>query len=326
MISAEEASHLQQNDGRRRPVEDGIDHRDQAKPIAARLRVVLLLGADLFPMSHAQIIDRKFLMSRACAVVFAIGAALAAVFPVAGAVAGDVACPGFFLGGEPPAAGGAVLCKSAYAVAPLAGARLPAWAAEHLTAASVTAAEAETRGGRFFADRALPPGERANLSDYAGSGYDRGHMAPAGDMGDAKTMAESMSLANMVPQAPSLNRILWQDIEKATRGVATEGVVFVVTGPIVPADAPRLNGRVAVPSATFKALYAPGQHAGAYVADNRAGGDCAILPLEALAGRIGFDAFPSRPRDGPPLAAPPAVPAREGSPGCPSRPQDQTNR
>lgn len=245
--------------------------------------------------------------------------ALASVF----AVAGENDCPGFFLDGHPPAAGGAILCKSAYAVAPLVGARIPAWAAERLTKASVAAAEKEARGGRFYADRALPPKERANLADYAGSGYDRGHMAPAGDMGDAKAMTESMSLANMVPQVLSLNRILWQDIEKETREfAATDGEAWVISGPIVPPDAPRLNGRVAVPAATFKAILVPGRLAGAYVADNREGGGCAIVSLETLAGRIGFNAFPGRPRDGPPLALPPSVAARKGSPGCPSDPKN----
>src|SRR5262249_9071757 len=37
------------------------------------------------------------------------------------------------------------------------------------------------RGNNFHAETALPPERRARSSDYEGSGYDRGHLAPAQD-------------------------------------------------------------------------------------------------------------------------------------------------
>src|SRR5918912_2600882 len=145
------------------------------------------------------------------------------------------------------------------------------WSAEHLTPGRVEAAEARPRRNSFHAEPALPREERAELADYAGSGYDRGHMAPDGDMPDAAAERESFSLANMVPQDARLNRGLWARIEEAVRGLAErDGEVYVVTGPIFRGEGLKaLDGRVLVPTEVYKAVYDPklGQ-AGAYVAEN----------------------------------------------------------
>ena len=87
-------------------------------------------------------------------------------------------------------------------------------------------------------------------------------MAPAGDMPTAQAMAQSFSLANMVPQAPEHNRGPWaKSVEAATRKYAARatGNVYVITGPVFEpniAQSPSIGpGQVRVPKYLFKLVY-----------------------------------------------------------------------
>jgi endonuclease G, mitochondrial len=189
------------------------------------------------------------------------------------------------------------LCYDDFAVGHSALSHTPLWSAEHLTANEIDAAATLQRRDAFHAEASLPDNERAELIDYRRSGYDRGHMTPSGDMPTPHAQAQSFSLANMVPQAASLNRGLWEEIEVAVRHLAwTDNELFVVTGPIFDADGERLNGRVRVPRALFKAVYDPRRgQAGAYVADNAAGAGYRVVSIAQLTAIIGLDVFPSLP-------------------------------
>ncbi len=162
------------------------------------------------------------------------------------------------------------LCFSPYAVLHSGVMRTPLCAAERLARARIEAAHALERVNRFHEEPRLSPDERADLSDHARSGYDRGHMAPAGDMPDSIVMAESFSLANMVPQNPDHNRNHWEAIENAVRHLALrDGDLYVVTGPLLEGDnLEALKGRVLVPTGIYKAGYdVKRAQAGAYVTD-----------------------------------------------------------
>ena len=179
-----------------------------------------------------------------------------------GGVAADFsACPQFFPGYVPVVARPGkqrALCFDSYAVLYSGESKTPVYTVEKLTAASVNAAKSIKRVDKFYPEARLPFADRAQLADYAGSGYDRGHMAPAGDMPTDAAKAQSFSLANMVPQASQLNQHDWSQIEQATRKYAARagGEVFVFTGPVFgSAPATVGPGKVWVPSHTWKLVY-----------------------------------------------------------------------
>lgn len=120
--------------------------------------------------------------------------------------------------------------------------KTPVYVAERLNRKILEDAN-EKRADRFFADARLPAAERAELEDYKHSGYSRGHMAPAGDMSTPTAMAQSFSLANMVPQNPQQNGGSWAKIEQDTRKyvLRASGDVYVITGPVFERGAPTIE-------------------------------------------------------------------------------------
>ena len=171
------------------------------------------------------------------------------------------ACPQFFSGGRPPVVAyrptHRALCYEAFAILHSGETRTPVFVAEKLNRQAILDAD-EKRGDKFFGDARLPRAERAELTDYKGSGYARGHMAPAGDMPTPAAMAQSFSLANMVPQSSKQNSGPWAKIEKDTRHYASraKGDVFVITGPVFDVSSGTIGAnKVRVPSHLFKLVY-----------------------------------------------------------------------
>ena len=96
---------------------------------------------------------------------------------------GDFAtCPQFFAGGRPPVVAPRpthrALCYDAFAILHSGESKTAVYVAQKLNRALVADAD-EKRTNKFFADARLRSAERATLEDYKGSGFDRGHLAPA---------------------------------------------------------------------------------------------------------------------------------------------------
>ncbi|MFO7934525.1 MAG: DNA/RNA non-specific endonuclease [Bacteroidales bacterium] len=130
-----------------------------------------------------------------------------------------------------------------------------AWVAYILTREEAEARTAD-RTDDFRTDTSIPTGSAA-LEDYRGSGFDRGHLAPAGDMKwDLRAMSETFLLSNMSPQDPSFNRGIWRRLEEQVRRWAIKkDSIYVITGPVLdPIDSLIGTNRVGVPAYYFKVL------------------------------------------------------------------------
>ena len=128
------------------------------------------------------------------------------------------------------------------------------WVAYELTAEETQ--RGVNRTNDFRPDNAVKTGSATN-ADYQGSGYDRGHMAPAADMSwSVQAMEESFFYSNMSPQVPGFNRGIWKKLEERVRQWAVENKdIYVVTGPVLSGDLPVIGpDKVSVPRYYYKVI------------------------------------------------------------------------
>lgn len=149
-----------------------------------------------------------------------------------------------------------IAARKGYVVGFNAKTHNPDWVAYRLTRDKVDNPKA-SRVNDFRADPEIPAS--AQLDDYRRSGYDRGHMAPAGSMkGSAQEMSESFLLTNMCPQNNRMNSGAWNRIEEWVRRHAVEeSSLYVITGPIYDdeSDARTIGANgVRVPDYFFKVV------------------------------------------------------------------------
>lgn len=134
--------------------------------------------------------------------------------------------------------------------------RTPEWVAYELTK-DETYGEA-VREGKFFSpdERVLLP--QPDDYDYRGSGWTRGHMAPAADFRwSDDAMWDTFHFTNCCPQDEDLNNGMWNTLEKKCRTWARRhGSIYIVTGPVIGENRYGTIGdsHVVVPDAFFKAV------------------------------------------------------------------------
>lgn len=162
------------------------------------------------------------------------------------------------------------LCFDSFAIYYSPQDKKPIYTAEKLSREQLLAPHPR-RSNQFYEEARLPFSERSLLSDYRGSGYDRGHNAPAGDMSNERAMAQSFSLANMMPQARLNNQGIWaKNVEEPTRLYVkrTAGDVYVFTGSTGNSGSIG-KGQVTIPSHLYKLVYDPNKNrAWAYWVEN----------------------------------------------------------
>lgn len=149
------------------------------------------------------------------------------------------------------------------------------------------------RTNQFYEEARLPAHERALLADYRGSGYDRGHNVPAGDMTRERGMAQSFSLANMMPQARQNNQGIWaKRVEEPTRMYIkrAQGDVYVFTGSVGNAGSIG-KSQVTIPSHLYKLVYDASKNlAWAYWVENTDNAQMsAPISYAELVQKIGID-------------------------------------
>jgi endonuclease G, mitochondrial len=230
---------------------------------------------------------------------------------VAAAVSGPSAdCPQFYLGAQPPATvgpparpGDRTLCHSFYVISYSTSLRDPVWTSYRLTRAM---AEGGDRIGRyqglFRPEPGLAKSEEGAHRDYVHPPYDRGHLTPANDAVDMTTQSDTFMITNVVPQVSELNQRLWRFLEASVHELAEDdGEVYIVTGARFAASPPLMHragqpGRIAVPDATFKAIYDPSRNiAVGYLATNEVATVCTVMSIAELARETGINPFPSLP-------------------------------
>lgn len=152
------------------------------------------------------------------------------------------------------------LCSDHFAVLYSQTSKTPLVVVERLNAAQLREAKDEARTDQFFPDPRIPKNARAELVDFRSQepAVDRGHMAPAADAPNPRSMAQSFALSNMIPQDPTNNRKIWSKVESDVRKftLRSQGNVFVFTGPIFdPGHTTVGPNRVWKPTRLFKLVY-----------------------------------------------------------------------
>ncbi|XP_058513201.1 nuclease EXOG, mitochondrial [Ochotona princeps] len=214
-----------------------------------------------------------------------------------------------------PDAGTETRCYTNHALSYDQAKRVPRWVLEHISRNKIIG-DADRKHCKFRPDPSIPPAFGASNEDYIGSGWSRGHMAPAGNNKfSSKAMAETFYLSNIVPQDFDNNSGFWNRVEMYCRELTERFEdVWIVSGPLTLPQTGNDGKKtvnyqvigqdnVAVPSHLYKVILArrnPGSAEplalGAFVIPNEAIGfqpqlaefQVSLQELERLSGLVFF--------------------------------------
>lgn len=135
---------------------------------------------------------------------------------------------------EPPMRASHFVCHNGFALQYAMPLRSALWVVQKLRAEDLDAPTVTREKEEFRPDARLPEGATPAPDRFTRTGYDRGHLAPAGDFVENPAgMSHSFYTSNIVPQDPGNNRGIWVRLEKNVRAWARQkGEVYVITGPV----------------------------------------------------------------------------------------------
>lgn len=178
------------------------------------------------------------------------------------------------------------------------------WVAYKLSADSLKQ-EKFKRKDDFRKDPRVRTGS-AELADYKGTGYDRGHLAPAADFSyDEFALSQTFYMSNMSPQAASFNRGIWKKLEDQVRKWSMEdSEIYVVTGPILNKKFTTIGeNKVSIPEYYYKVILditKPEIKAIGFLLKNEKSGESLELfavSIDKIEELSGLDFFPTMPDD-----------------------------
>ena len=110
--------------------------------------------------------------------------------------------------------------------------------------------EASRKSDNFINDTKIP---MLTNKDYAGSGYDKGHLVPAEDFAyDDSLQNMTFRFYNCIPQTPALNRGSWKSLETQVRKISRVDTLCVIN--LMVYDSLKTK-KFFVPRICYKAVY-----------------------------------------------------------------------
>ena len=202
-----------------------------------------------------------------------------------------------------------ILKKKSFTVSFNPRTNLPNWVAWRLDKDKLV--ERESRSDHFEPDPELPADKAVDTKDYTRSGWDRGHMCPAGDnRWHWKAMKESFYMTNVCPQHHNLNRGDWKELEDKCRAWVKEfnEPLYIVCGPVLykgkKASYIGQKHKVRVPEAFFKVVMtgieSGNPRAIGFLYKNAAGDkplDSYVNSVDEIERITGYDFYPQLPDD-----------------------------